>query len=120
MGATNELDLGEVLAGAKLVIAKAAFKNNQLNIQAQIKGPVTIQKLDIQAKIPGSDGFNGYLSERKFTARDNASIRTVGIQGYDSTGGNSPDLRQIVLVIRYPQDLKRERLNFKLKSLDLL
>ena len=120
MGATNELDLGEVLAGAKLVIAKAAFKNNQLNIQAQIKGPVTIQKLDIQAKIPGSDGFNGYLSERKFTARDNASIRTVGIQGYDSTGGNSPDLRQIVLVIRYPQDLKRERWNFKLKSLDLL
>jgi hypothetical protein len=119
-GATNELDLADVLAGAKLVITKSTFKNNQLNIQAQIKGPITIQRLDIQAKIPASAGFNSYLSERKFTARNNASTRTVAIQGYNTTGGDSPDVRQIVLVIRYPQDLKREHLNFKLKSLDLL
>jgi hypothetical protein len=119
-GATNELDLADVLPGAKLVITKSTFKDNQLNVQAQIKGPPTIQRLDIQAKIPGSDGFNSNLSERKFTARNNTSTRSVTIQGYDSAGGNSSDTRQIVIIIRYPQDLKRERVSFKLKGLDLL
>jgi head-tail adaptor len=117
--ATNELNLADVLSGAKLVITKSAFKQNQLNVQMQIKGPPTIQRLDIQAKIPGSDGFNSSLSERKFTARNNTSTRSVEIRGYD-TGGNISDARHIVLIIRYPQDLKRERVNFKLKGLDLL
>jgi hypothetical protein len=117
--ATNELDLADVLPGAKFVITKFSMKNNQLNIQARIKGPDTIRRLDIQAKIPGSDDFSSYLSERNFSAKGGESTRTFSIQGYgnrdDSTSGTP-----LVLLVRYPEDLRRERVNFKLKGLDLL
>jgi hypothetical protein len=118
--ATNEFDLAGVLSGAKLVITKNTSKNRQVNIQARIKGPHTVRRLDIQAKIPGTDNFNSYLSERNFSAKGNESTRTVSIQGYGfSDEGNSAE-GSIILIVRYPEDLRRERVNFKLKGLDLM
>jgi hypothetical protein len=118
--ATNELDLSDVLPGAKLIITKYSSKNNQLNIQARIKGPPTVKHLDIQAKIPGTDRFSSSLSERKFSAKGNESTRTIYIQGYGFSDEGHALAGPFVLVVRYPEDLRRERVNFKLKGLDLL
>lgn len=118
--ATNELDLAGVLPGAKLIITKFTSKNRQLNLQAQIKGPPTVRRLDVQAKIPGTDNFNSNLSERNFRTKGNESTRTISIQGYGYSDEGSPLEGAFVLVVRYPEDLRRERVNFKLKGLDLL
>jgi hypothetical protein len=117
--ATNELDLAAVLPGAKLVITKFSWKNSQLNIQARIKGPPTVRRLDIQAKIPGLDNFINNLLELNFKTKANESTRTVTIDGYGYGANNGPSTGPVVLMIRYPEDLRRERVNFKLKALDL-
>ncbi len=118
--ATNEIDLAGVLPGAKLVITKFATKNNQVNLQARIKGPSTVRRLDIQAKIPGSDNYRSYLSEGKFSTKNGESTRTVAVQGWGFGDNANPGAGSLVVVVRYPEDLRRERLNFELKALDLL
>jgi len=118
--ATNELDLSAVLPGAKLVITKVTFKNSRLSLQARIKGPRTVQRLDCQAKIPGVDNFNSYGQERNFTTKGTESTRNLTIQGYGfSADGGEPQAAPI-LVVRYPEDLRQERVKFKLSGLDLL
>ena len=118
--ATNEIDLAGVLPGAKLVITKFTSKNNQLNLQARIKGPRTVRRLDIRAKIRGSDHFNSSFSERNFSTKGGESTRTVMLQGYSYSDEHSPVAGSIIVIVRYPEDLRRERVHFELKGLDLL
>ena len=115
--ATNEIDLSSVLPDAKLVITKVGIKNRQLNIQAQVKGPETIGRLQLQCRIPGNERFNAYSNDRSTSTKGNQSQRTVNISGYipDAADG----LASISLLIRYPEDLRRERVAFKLSALDL-
>lgn len=118
--ATNELDLSAVLPGAKLTITKFSSKNSQFNIQVRLQGPRTVRGMNLRASIPGNDRFNGNSSERNFSTKDGVSTRTLTIQGY-SFGNEDPSLQaSVVLTVRYPEDLRRERIKFKLKGLDLL
>jgi len=117
--ATNELDLADVLPGAKLVVAKFNSKNGQVTVQAEIRGPKTIRQLELQAKIPGNDQFNSNSFERSFRTQAGQSTRTLMIQGYGFGENRAPDA-PVAIVVRCPEDLKRERVNFKLKGLDLL
>ncbi len=118
--ATNELDLATVVPGAKLVIVKNSSKNGQINIQARLKGPGTVRRLELRAKIPGNDRFNSNSSERNSSTKGGETTRTLTIQGYGygEEGGLSP--ATVVLIVRYPADLRRERVKFNLKGLDLL
>jgi hypothetical protein len=118
--ATNELDLAAVLPGAKLIITKFSAKNTQLNIQATLKGPRTVRGLDIRAKIPGNDRFNSNFSERNFSTKGGESTRTVAIQGYSFGSEDASGQESVVLMVRMPEDLRRERIKFNLKALDLL
>jgi len=116
-----ELDLSAVLEGAKLVLTKRTTRNQQLTLQTQIKGPNTIRRLDIQCKIPGNERFNSNANERKFSAKAGQATRSVTISGY-SYGGEGETIKTnapLSLLVRYPEDLRRERVQFKLKGLDL-
>ena len=115
--ATN--DLAAVLPGAKLVITKNSSKNGQVSIQAHLKGPRTVQRLDVRAQIPGNNQFNSNTSERNFSAKGAESTRNINIQGYGFGDGEASSQEPVVLRIRYPEDLQRERVKFELKSLDL-
>lgn len=118
--ATNELDLAGVLPGAKMVITKLTTKNGQFNLQARLRGPRTVQRLDVRAKMPGNDNFNTYLSERRFNISGQEATRTLTINGYGLDSGTALSQGEVVLIVRYPKDLHRERLQFELKGLDLL
>jgi hypothetical protein len=118
--ATNEFDLAAVLPGTKLVITKYTWKNRQLNIQAQLKGPHTIKRLVLQAKVPDNERMNTSSTERKFNEKGNEATRTLSLQGYTYDAGSGAAPGALVLVVRFPEDLKRERVSFKLKGLDLL
>jgi hypothetical protein len=118
--ATNEIDLATVLPGAKLVITKQSIKNGQFSLQAHLKGPRSVQHLDVSAKIPGNDNFNSNSSERQSSSKGGETTRTLMIQGYGiSDEVASPPISPI-LIIRYPEDLRRERVKFELSGLDLL
>ncbi len=117
--ATNELDLSGVLPGAKIAITKLSSRDGQFNIQARLQGPRTVQSLDVRAKMPGNDNFNTYSSDRRFTVQGGQATRTLAIQGFGvgDESGSSP--ASLVLVVRCPQDLRREQVKFELKGLDL-
>ncbi len=114
---TNELDLADVLPGAKMVITKLSSKNGQFNLQARLQGSRTVQRLDVRAKIPGNDSFNSYSSERRFNIKGGEATRGLTIQGYGL--GDTSSQGSIVLIVRYPEDLRRERVKINLKGLDL-
>jgi hypothetical protein len=119
--ATNEFDIGAVLPGAKLIITKFSNKNNSLSLQARITGPATVKNLKVEAKAPGTE-------ERSFSNSSDINVKTTGGETtrnirvnasiFDENGRKAPASFQ--LLVRSPQDLKRERVNFKLKGLDLL
>jgi hypothetical protein len=123
---TNEFDLGAVLAGAKLTLKKVVNKNNMLRIDGQLKGPPTVRRLDVQVKIPGAPSqmmgniFMGNTNERKFKAKGAESTRSISINAplFSPDGGaiSGP----FTLRIRFPEDLRREKISIKLKGLDLL
>jgi hypothetical protein len=115
--ATNEFDLGEILPGAKLVINKVKSQNSQTTIQATVKGPDAIQSLDFQVKIPGNEEMSSSSSDRRSSTKNGVSSRSIVIQAYTySEKGNVGPLR---LIVRHPEDLRRERVHFKLTGLDL-
>lgn len=117
--ATNEIDLSTVLPGAKLVVKKLASKNRQTTAQVEVKGPPTIKRLDFKAKIPGvEEQMNSSVSERRFNTKDGVSTRTLTIEAYSY--GEQEASGPIYILVRYPQDLRRERVQFKLTGLDLL
>jgi hypothetical protein len=117
--ATNEIDLAEVLPGAKLTITKFTSKDRQTTIQAQVKGPATVRRLDFQAKVPGVQQMNSSFNERRFVTKEGISTRTIYIQAY-TYSENGEANESPVLVVRFPEDLRRESVKFKLTGLDLL
>jgi hypothetical protein len=116
--ATNEIDLGSILTGATLTLTKVTVKNQQLQIQARLKGPKEIRQLELQCQKSNNPQFTTYANDLNFSTKAGQSTRTVNVQGYgfgeDNAGGDP-----IVLLVRSPDDLRRERVRFSLKDLDL-
>lgn len=115
---TNEIDLGAVLPGAKLVLKKITAKQRQFVVEAQLKGPKEVRRLDLQARWPGKARGNSSAYDRgAVSTKDNETTRTVQMNAYsydqDSTGTPA-------IVVRFPADLKRERVQITLSNLDLL
>jgi hypothetical protein len=119
-GKTNEVDLSEVLPGARLTIKKATFKNMQIAVEGQIKGPETIQQLDLQIK-PETDNerFQAQPDFNRSPSRDKTT-RRVNLHGYlFPTGGRPSTSPALKILIRLPQDTQRQRIKFTLTGLDL-
>jgi hypothetical protein len=118
--ATKEIDLGEVLPGAKLIVKKITSQRMQRSVQAALTGPREVDQLEAKIKLssPRSGGSN--ISERRSKTVGNKTTREVTIQSYEFENSGSSKETPLVLVIRYPQDVKRERVQFKLTALDLL
>jgi hypothetical protein len=113
----NEIDLSAVLPGAKMIITKFTSKKNEYTIQAEIKGPPTVKRIDFQTKIPGIDQSNSSSNDRRFNTKAGISTRAIDIRVYNYS--DQEPAGPMVLVVRYPEDLRRERLQIKLTGLDL-
>ena len=114
----KELDLAEILPGAKLVIKKLTAKGPQTMIEARLEGPPAISQLDLKIKMPPRTGSSN-LSDRHTSTAAGKITRDLTLHAYRSeprgaSGG------PVTLLIRSPQDIKRERVRFKLTALDLL
>jgi hypothetical protein len=118
--ATNEIDLSTVLPGARMIITKVGGRNGQFQMQATLKGPAAVKQLDVRAKNPDSREFNSFSSVQRSSTKNGVTTRALNIQGYGFNNQQEPVTNGIVVVIRCPQDLRRERVKFELKSLDLM
>lgn len=118
--AKQEIDLGGLLPGAKLQIARFTAKERQFSVQAKLAGPPAIRRFDLQLKLPGNKRFNAYSSDRNTASKAGQSTRAVEIQGndYASDVTGPAQSASLLLVVRYPEDLKRERVQFRMTGLD--
>lgn len=117
--ATNEFDLTPILAGAKLTLKKVTRRQEQMTIEAQVNGPAQVRDLDFQGRQPGARNFHSYANNRRSSSTSDKTSRTVQIQ-CSSYGDEGLNPGAVILVIRYPDDLRRERVPIKLSNLDLL
>lgn len=119
--AQKEIDLGAVLPGAKLVITKVSGKKPQTIIQARLEGPAEVEQLDVKVKTAEERGAS-HMSSQRSRKSAGKTVRNLTIQAYEysfernSGSSNEP----LTLIVRSPQDAKRERVRFKLTALDLL
>jgi len=117
--ATNALDLSAVLPDAKIFVTKFAMKRGQMNMQLRLEGPPTVNRLEVRAKVPGDNQFSSYSSERQTGKKSGVTTRTIVLQGY-GIADEAPTPEAVRLTVRYPGDMRRERMRFELKGLDLL
>jgi hypothetical protein len=115
--ATNEIDLSDVLPGAKLTITKLTTRKQQTTIRAQVTGSPAVKQLKFEAKIPGAEQAGSSVSDLKFSTHNHVSKRAFYLQSYNFGGGEAAG--PLTLVVRYPEDVLRERVRFKLTALDL-
>ncbi len=117
---TNRLiDLGEVLPGATLKVKKIGSGANK-RVEATLEGPPGVNQLDLRIKFNTRQSQSHMMEQQSKTAGGKVT-RQVMVQGFESDMiGQEPKKNPITLLVRYPQDVKRERVRFKLSALDLL
>jgi hypothetical protein len=115
--ATNEIDLASVLPGAKLTVTKSEFTNRRLTLEARLQGSPAIRELELQCRFPGREQAPSYASDLVPATLGEPATRTLSVNAflYDAADG-PPDT---VLVVRRPDEPRRERVKFKLTGLDL-
>jgi hypothetical protein len=118
--AQKEIDLNDLVPGAKLVVKKISGKAPQKKLDVTLKGPKTIGQIDFKLRLGNSRKSESNTNERRaMTSTGTQSTRSVWIQAYDFESPNAAN-SPLTLIVRYPQDPKRERVRFELSGLDLM
>ncbi len=118
--AKKEIDLGEVLPGAKLIVKKISGRRPQTMIELRLEGPPAVNQLEAKIKLSSRQGGSSNVSNQRTTTSGNKTIRNLTLHAYEFEPGEAGKNVPPTLVVRYPQDMKRERIQFKLTTLDLL
>ena len=118
--AKEEIDLSEVLPGAKLSVKKVSGRKPRRTVEATLDGPKEVGRLEVKIKLNSRRGGQSDMSERRTKTSGNRTTRNITVNGYEFEMGGEANSAPLSLIIRYPQDLKRERVHFKLAALDLL
>lgn len=121
--AKKEIALDEVLPGAKLIVKRIRAGMRQTIVEAQVQGPAAVNLLELQirssSRRPGSSNTTNQrtITSGNLTTR-NLILHAQGFERRQGTerGTTSPP----TLLVRYPQDMKRERVQFKLTKIELL
>jgi hypothetical protein len=116
----KEIDLSEVLPGAKLIVKKIGGRKPQKIVEASIEGPKEVSQIEVKIKLGTRRAGQSNMNERRSTTSGNKTTRNITVRAYQFEMGGPADSGPPTLLIRYPQDVKRERVQFKLTALDLL
>jgi hypothetical protein len=114
---SNAIDLSSILPGAKLTVTKFSKKAQQVSIKLRLTGPPEIRQIEIQYG-SGSEPPSS-ISEVKFANKGSESTRDLHIRFVSAQTDPNESADSPVLTVRFPEDERRERLNFKLSGLDL-
>jgi hypothetical protein len=118
--AQKEIDLSEVLPGAKLIIKRISGKKPHTVIEARLEGPAAVSQLEVKVKLSSRRGGSSNVSNQKSSTSGGKTTRNFTLQSYEFEPGEMGKSSPPTLLVRYPQDVKRERVHFKLSTLDLL
>lgn len=116
--ATNAIDLSSLLPGTRLFITQFKAGKQNKNLEARLEGPPGIR--DFEIKFITSEINNSMnMSERNFINKGNQSVRKISVQSYDYSQTRDKSEDPPGVLIRFPEDSKREKVRFKLVGLDI-
>jgi hypothetical protein len=121
--AKKEIDLGEVLPGAKLIVKRIRGGRTQTIVEARLEGPAGVNQLEVKIKSTSRRGGPSNTINQRATTSGKVTARNLILRAFDferGQGGERGRSDPPTLLVRCPQDVKRERLQFKLTTLDLL
>ena len=120
------LDLSSILPGAKVTITQRTNKNEssrqmkQFNLTLKLEGPREIKSIKAECKAPNEErsNFSSYDTGAQYGKTKNS--RQIIVNGYSMMGEGGPDLNSVKLILKFPDNLRREKIAFKLTGIDLL
>jgi hypothetical protein len=118
----KEHDLSEVSPGATMIIKEVEQRSDDRgSLKLQLKGTKEIRYLEFKVEKPGVPEIKTHKNFDNFSARENQSVRDIGIGYYFYSSGykGQRPTSDISLVLRYPDGLKRELVEFTLEAIDL-
>jgi hypothetical protein len=121
--AKKEIDLGEVLSGAKLIVKRIRGGRRQTIVEARLEGPAAVNQLELQIKSSSRRAGSSNTTNQRTTTSGKLTTRNLTLHSYGferGQGGEKGKTSPPTLLVRYPRDMKRERLQFKLTTLRLL
>jgi hypothetical protein len=114
------IDLDEVLPGARFTMKKWNSRSRQLSFEAELTGPAEVAQLILKFEAPDGERFSSHAYNRSVNTKAGVTTRRVTVQAYMSSFEEGDSAARPPLVIRLPQEVRRERVEFKLEGLDLL
>lgn len=121
----QSVELSEILPGATATLQKPAKEGEpeapmkRLELTLKLEGPREIRAIKVECKSPDAENQHFSVYDLNSSTGKTNSVRQVRIMGYSFADGSSPDLKSVRLILSYPEDLRRERVPFKLLGMDL-
>lgn len=120
------VDISSVLQGAKLTFIQQTNKAGssggmrQFNMTLKLEGPRDIKSIKVECKASddGRSNFSSYDSNSRTVKGINT--REVRITGYSMFSEGGVDSSEVKIILRYPENPRREKVEFKLTGIDLL
>jgi hypothetical protein len=100
------------------LLATPYGKTHALSVKVE-KGVLTLKALTGAEGI-ARENFSSSVNETRFNLRGTTATRNLQIQGYSFGENGQPADGPFSLLIRFPQDLRHERVKFKLTGPDLM
>jgi hypothetical protein len=123
----NVIDLADVLPDTTMIIKdikerkpRGQHEAASSSVVIEIKGPKGVQSVEFTMRPEDDAGeergyTHSYVNSDRSSVAQGKSVRTVTL----STTRAGQNQGKLVLVVRYPDDIKRERVSFTLEAVDL-
>jgi hypothetical protein len=119
-GATHTIDLGALLPGTTLTFTRVLAQPSQFSVSATLTGSAAVRNIEIAGPPAQQDASRFHAFDGQITTKAGRTVRKINITVYGRGDANAAVAQAAGFRLRYPADLREERLQFTLKELDLL
>jgi hypothetical protein len=115
------MDASSLVPGATFTVVSITNRqSSQLEMTVKFEGPAEVAQIRIESKDARASGMNVHSYDMQSRTVGNKTVRQVQVTGYNfSDRESSLTADGLNLVMRYPNDLRRERVKIKLNAIDL-
>ncbi|NQT85372.1 hypothetical protein HQ560_01320 [bacterium] len=105
--------------GATVTVVAVAQQSRQGSVLIRVEGPQDVDQLRCSLGFPGIESMNSYVQESSSQSNAGRTTRTLKVAYHHYGSEAAPNRDALVLTVRVPTDVRRERVKFVLKDIDL-
>lgn len=115
------MDASSLVPGATFTVVSITNRqSSMLEMTVKFEGPAEVAQIRVESKDARASGMNVHSYDMQSRTTGNKTVRQVQVMGYNfSNRDTALTADTLNLVMRYPNDLRRERVKIKLNAIDL-